>query len=287
MRALVFSIDDAYVMPFKVLWHSLMKTSSVPDRTPVFILHTETLSELSISDLKKFLEKYERAACFKDARAYIPDDLPLSHHVTKATYYRLYLASILPDDIDSAVYLDADAVVLRSVCHLFEVVLTKPLAAVDHMAPMEGFRLWGELSGQYFQAGVLVVDVSRWRADNYEAMFAEILTMQRDRILWHDQDVLNIAFENNWQRLPVWYNVCRYIRHALGDTKMRGETCFLHYDGSAKPWKVLQNTWSADAWYRTYEEAFARDFKKRQIHGSLKKRVLTRVISFLRRAERV
>jgi lipopolysaccharide biosynthesis glycosyltransferase len=284
MRALVFSIDDAYVMPFKVLWHSLMQTASVPEKTPVYILHTETLSEHSIYDLGSFLGKYKYSASFMDAQCSVPDELPLSHHVSKATYYRLYLGSILPTEVTSAVYLDSDAVVLRSIRQLFELLLTSPLAAVDHMAPAEAFRLWGDLSGQYFQAGVLVIDLAKWREENYEARFAQILANKRDRILWWDQDVLNITFENDWQRLPVWYNVCRQLRYVLGTIATPDRTRFLHLDGGAKPWIVSQKHWTGDAWYRAYEATFSSRFERNKIETPLKNKIFSKIMGPFRRA---
>lgn len=104
MRGLVFSIDDAYVMPFKVLWHTLIKTDSIPSKTPIFILHADTLSTESIDDLKLFSERYGRSVSFLNAERFVPNDLPLSHHISKATYYRLYISSILPSNLFSARY---------------------------------------------------------------------------------------------------------------------------------------------------------------------------------------
>lgn len=275
MRALVFSIDDAYVMPFKVLWHSLMNTKSIPDEVPVFILHAETLSKGSIQNVTNFLKRYGRTATFKDARSFVSDDVPLSHHVSKATYYRLFVASILPEEITSVVYLDSDALVMRSIRKLFELPLTSPIAASDHMAPGEAFRLWGGLVGNYFQAGVLLADLSYWRVKQLEKSFKRILTDERDRILWWDQDVLNIAFENNWQRLPIWYNLSRQARSEMPESAARENGCFLHLDGSGKPWKFHSKDWVADAWYALYLETFGTEFDKKSIQRPLWKRCLS------------
>ena len=86
MRGLVFSIDDAYVMPFKVLWHSLMKTESVPADTPVFILHEDTLTPPSIEDLTAFISRKGFDVVFINASSRVPDDLPIAEndHVSGA-----------------------------------------------------------------------------------------------------------------------------------------------------------------------------------------------------------
>lgn len=272
MRALVFSIDDAYVMPFKVLWHSLMKTESVPSELPIFILHAETLSTDSIQNVTDFLKRDGRTAKFKDARPLVPDDIPISHHISKATYYRLFVASILPEEITSVVYLDSDAVVMRSMRELFELPLTGSIAAADHMSPGNAFRLWGGLVGNYFQAGVMLADLNQWRENQLEEIFKRILAKESDRILWWDQDVLNIAFENEWQRLPIWYNLSRQARLVIPEAAARENGCFLHLDGSGKPWKVHSKDWVADAWYALYLETFGTEFDKKSIQRPFWKR---------------
>jgi lipopolysaccharide biosynthesis glycosyltransferase len=283
MRALVFSIDDAYVMPFKVLWHSLMKTESVPAQTPIFILHEDSLSKNSIQDLTIFLLKYKRIGVFLNAQNFVPDSVPLSDHISKATYYRLYIASILPDDITSVVYLDSDAVIVRSVRELFDLTLTCPIAAADHFSPENAFRLWGEKSGTYFQAGVLVIDLNVWRTQRYEHVFSLILSDESDRILWWDQDVLNIAFKDQWQRLPVWFNVCNQIRKELDEQLICSQVRFMHLDGSGKPWKFLGKTPQALQWYEAYAQCFGQSFNQSALRRPLWRRlgsVLRRLLKY-------
>jgi lipopolysaccharide biosynthesis glycosyltransferase len=285
MRALVFSLDDAYVMPFKVLWHSLMKTESVPYEVPVFILHAETLSPDSIRNVAEFLKKYGYTANFNDARSYVPDDVPLSHHITKASYYRLFVASILPEEVTSAVYLDSDAVVLQSLREIFEVPLTSPIAAADHMAPYHAYRLWGSLVGSYFQAGVILVDLIYWRLNQLDKTFKLILSNERSRLVGWDQDVLNIVFENDWQRLPIWFNLSQLVRSEIPQEDVKKNGRFLHLDGGGKPWKYYSKDWEADFWYTIYFEAFGEKFQKASIQRPIWKRslsVLNRIIECAR-----
>ena len=286
MRALVFSIDDAYVMPFQVLWYSLMKTESVPNDVPIFMLHAETLSQDSIKNVTNFLGRFGRTAIFKDARSFVPDDVPISGHISKATYYRLFLASILPNEISSVVYLDSDAVVIRPIRQLFDMQLTKPIAAADHMTPQIAFRMWGDLCGNYFQAGVLLADLSRWRENHTEEMFRKILIEERDRIVWWDQDVLNIAFENDWQRLPIWFNLSRFARFQIPEAAAFENGCFLHLEGGEKPWKIYSKDWADQIWYELYFETYGEKFNKKKIQRpiwrtllSVPKRIIKRVLS--------
>ena len=265
MRALVFSIDDNYVMPFKVLWHSLMDTESVSAYTPIYILHEDSLSRKSIEDLTAFCGKYERSFIFLEAQDFVPDDVPLNAHFTRATYYRLYLASILPNSVTSVVYLDSDAVAVRSVRELFDFDLTSPLAAVDHFNPRMALRLWGDTSAGYFQSGVLILDLTAWRTAGYEQVFTSIIHGEWDRIRWVDQDVLNIAFKEQWQQIPAWFNVHNGVRKEVGQQAINSNGRFIHLCGSAKPWKYNARKYDpktphAMQWYKAYEQCFGQPF---------------------------
>jgi lipopolysaccharide biosynthesis glycosyltransferase len=284
MRGLVFSIDDAYVMPFKVLWNSLIKTDSIPSKTPIFMLHEATLSAKSIDDLKLFSEKYGRSISFLNTQRFVPNDLPISHHISKASYYRLYISSILPSNISSVVYLDADAVAVRSIRDLFEFKMNLPLAATDHMSPQDAFRLFGERSGNYFQGGVLLIDLDIWRSEKVEQRFTKILREEKNRILWWDQDILNIAFEGRWQRLPLWFNVCNHVRKAIDMKVIESNARFVHLDGSGKPWKFYSSEIHAKQWYLAYENCFGKPFDRKLIIKPLCERIfiaIKRIIKFI------
>ena len=282
MRALVFSIDDNYVMPFKVLWRSLIDTKSIPLNTKVYILHEDALSGRSIECLTQFFEGGPAQVEFRDASSSVPNHLPISHHFSKATYYRLYISSILSVEFSSALYLDSDAVVARSMAPLFEVDLSAPIAACDHFSPGDGFRIWGEVGGSYFQAGVLLIDLDYWRKHHCEKMFEQILQEQRDRIQWWDQDVLNIAFKDQWQRLPIRYNLCSRARRCLGDEFIQEKGCYIHYDGGAKPWLRPSDSLASQVWHQAYAAVFGTAMERSQLKWPLAKRIRKRFSSLMK-----
>jgi lipopolysaccharide biosynthesis glycosyltransferase len=262
--ACVFCIDDAYVMPFQVFYHSLEATSSIPALTPLFILHTAALSSGSISTLQAFLERYGRSASFVDASDLIPEILPVKpgDHVSPATFYRLFIAEILPADIDQAVYLDADMLALRSIAQLFEQPVQGFVAAVDHCSPENEIRLWGELGGTYFQAGVLVIPLQIWREQAILPRFLDVMANDKESIQWWDQDVLNIALRDRWQRLPIWYNVCEAVHQVLSLSMIEANASLIHYSGSSKPWNAYNPSSFTSHWDQGYEAVFKQPFNR-------------------------
>ena len=265
--ACVFCIDDAYVMPFQVFFHSQEATGSIPASTSLFILHAAALSSESIEMLQAFLGRYGRVASFVDATALIPEDLPIHQgdHVSPATFYRLFIAEILPPNIDQAVYLDADMLALRSIAPLFNEPVQDLVAAVDHCSPADGVRLWGERGGTYFQAGVLVIPLQTWREQNILQRFLDVMANEQDRIQWWDQDVLNIALRDSWQRLPIWCNVCEAVHRALPLPLIEAQAALIHYSGSSKPWNAYNPSPFTAKWDLGHEAAFRQPFSRKAL----------------------
>lgn len=288
--ACVFCIDDAYVMPFQVFFHSLEATASIPRTTSLFILHTAALSSTSISTLQAFVGRYGRTASFVDATALIPEDLPIrpGDHVSPATFYRLFIAQILPAEIDQAVYLDADMLALRSIAPLFDEPVQELVAAADHCTPDNEIRLWGERGGTYFQAGVLVIPLHIWREQGILDRFLHVMANEQERIQWWDQDVLNIALRNRWQRLPIWYNVCEAVHRALPLPLIEAQGALIHYSGSSKPWNAYNPSPFTVHWDHGYEAVFKHPFNREallppppSLRSRLKTAVRTRIAGLI------
>ena len=282
--ACVFSIDDAYVMPFQVFFHSLEATDSIPENISIFILHTSALCPESIDTLQTFLFCYGRKASFVDATALIPPDLPIrpGDHVSPATFYRLFISEILPSDIQQAVYLDADMLALRSISPLFHEPVRELVAAADHCSPDIEIGLWGELGGTYFQAGLLVIPLNAWREQRILDRFLHVMANEQERIKWWDQDVLNIALRNCWQRLPIWYNVCEAVHLALPLSLIEPHACLIHYSGSCKPWNTYDPSPFTAHWDQAYEAAFKHPFNREALlppQPRLRTRLKTAVLS--------
>lgn len=271
IRALAFSIDENYEMPFRVLWFSLLATNSIPDSKRVFFLHNSAMNSNAIHRIQRLVIESGHRPEFIDAEKRLPAALPIkkSDHVSRATFYRLYLASLLPQDVQTVIHLDLDIVALRSARELFEINLEFPIAAVDHATPRESRRIFGDRLGTYFQAGVLLVDLAHWRFRNVESQFEEILDKNQESIMWWDQDVLNMAFANDWQRLPLWLNVSSAIRGIISPAELENSAVLVHYDGSRKPWIRYSPQKYSEFWYASYEKIYGYSLKE-----SLKRKML-------------
>lgn len=164
------------------------------------------------------------------------DPFPVFGHVTAGSYFRLMIAEALPEDVSEVLYLDTDIVVNRSLDRAISQA-AKELASSDsivaavpeHSEPVTHLHAAGVITGPYLQAGVMLINVARWRESFSLEVFIDIYRSYEKNIVWWDQDILNIAFQQRWIELPV----------ALNGTpgKRTPETAIYHYAGNQKPWR--------------------------------------------------
>ncbi|MGY2129851.1 glycosyltransferase [Blastococcus sp. SYSU DS0617] len=175
-------------------------------------------------------------------------------HTTVSTMDRLLLPDVL-GDIDRVVYIDIDVAVLGDVGELWDLELGgAPLAArpsvsewaasglvlVDRAAARLPFdravelRGWmhAQVDGDFpvFNAGVLVLDLARMRAD----AFTEKVAGMAGRYGLNDQDVLCCYAADRARALDPRWNVFPTRETVPADARL------VHYAGGAKPWQPLQ-----------------------------------------------
>ncbi|GFD88101.1 glycosyl transferase [Tenacibaculum sp. KUL152] len=164
------------------------------------------------------------------------------------TFVRYALAEILPD-LDRVIYLDADVLVTGDLSALWETLLYDHVAGVveDHslMSQRRPTTL-GLLSSYYFNAGVMLIDLVKWRERD---TFVRLLHIHNSKTQWeyNDQDVLNKVLDREVHYLDAKFNAQTYtLNHQLVDTPV-----VVHFTGQEKPWH-LSSTHPFTASYRTF-----------------------------------
>ncbi|MBR0226651.1 MAG: glycosyltransferase family 8 protein [Thermoguttaceae bacterium] len=146
-------------------------------------------------------------------------------------YHRLFAPTFLPESLDKILYLDVDIAVLASLRELWDASLDGVFAAAvtDRRIDEEHCRSIGiENKADYFNAGVLLMNLKKWREDDVVARLFEIIQEFEGRLFYADQDVLNIyasryglhLVSGDWNTNPLDY--------------VEGQTRLLHYMGSRR-----------------------------------------------------
>ncbi len=171
-------------------------------------------------------------------------------HISKTTFARLFLPSILPLNIERILYLDCDIIITDNLLSLWQYDLgNNEIGAVEDDASgiaTQYERLHLPLSHIYFNAGVLLIDLNRWRARGFQQLAVDYLNQNGRDLRYADQDVLNVLCCGRCCYLPFRYNVYesllreevpRIRKEALKEIPQALESpAIIHFTYIWKPW---------------------------------------------------
>ena len=204
--------------------------------------------------------------------AVYPFDLPdigarRKHYDMPAAVGRLYMGDLLPAAVDRAVYLDGDTVALEDITALFEVDLAGNAVAgvVNPVSPTRSVRVGdtvtrsdvGAAEPGFFNSGVLVVDLARWRAEDVAARADDLCRRFGPSFHGVDQEILNVLFAGRWTSLDAKWNtfvsgIDPALRPPGGAAGVLADPRgILHFVGPAKPWQPAFDEPSLLHLYRT------------------------------------
>ena len=204
-----------------------------------------------------------------------------THHLTDAALYRLLLGEILPGEISRVLYLDADVVVCDDLSPLIHSDLQgMAVGAVrDSVAPWAAGVFgpdWRDLGmdsrSEYFNSGVLLIDLQKWRADGVGRSCIETLRCVKAR--WGDQDALNLAAEGEWKELPRRWNVqtADLLRDsfswALAPEEIEAAVTspgIVHFTAHDKPWKPGSTHPARDLWFAALDHTTWSGWRPKQV----------------------
>lgn len=137
---------------------------------------------------------------------------PTHGHISLSAYSRLFLSSILSKEIFNVLYLDCDLVVVNNLNELMNVKIDEYHVAAIEEIISEEMRKNLELGGSlYFNSGVMLINLKKWREENMESKFLEFINEKPEKIKYWDQDVLNFCLKNKWLRLSQKYNLTHFF----------------------------------------------------------------------------
>ncbi len=148
-----------------------------------------------------------------DEVGYLPQASP---GISRATYARLFIPRVLPDDLSRALYLDCDLIVRRCVGEFFDLPMgdLAALGVADAGSPyvssLYGVPYWsrnGRRAGDVnFNAGVLLLNLQAWREDDIPTAAVKYLTDGRHQFL-ADQEAINAVLPGRIGQVDPRWNV--------------------------------------------------------------------------------
>ena len=170
-------------------------------------------------------------------------------------YARSYLADILEPCIRRVIYLDSDLIVVDDIVKLWGTKLgPHAIGAPEYChanlthyftdAFWNNASLAGTFHGRkpcYFNTGVMVMDMEKWRAENYRAVIEEWMGVQNSTRIYDLGSLPPFLLVFGGLVEPIDH---RWNQHGLGGDNLEGRcrplhpgpVSLLHWSGKGKPW---------------------------------------------------
>jgi len=161
--------------------------------------------------------------------------LTRSKLITHTTYASCRLEALLPPDVQRCIKVDCDLVVRRDLSELWNTdIQGHTVGAVlngDARDCAAHQQRLGLSEPRYFNAGVLLVDLVRWREREVGPRALEAAAEVGPELILHDQDALNLTLQEDWLSLPHHWNSWVIVPHLRAEDR-----AVFHYMGAPKPW---------------------------------------------------
>ncbi|MBP5399821.1 MAG: glycosyltransferase family 8 protein [Alphaproteobacteria bacterium] len=231
----VFNVDDNYAKFLSVTMISILQNT---DEHLHFHILTDGLSETSLNKLNelKKIKPFELDIIKIDDKriAQIPDYF--RDTINSVATYRLLASSLLPN-LDKVIYLDVDLVLLGDIKEYWQIDVNDYYlaAAVDPLNEKEGMLKNLPLPDKalYFNSGVMILNLKKWRQDDVEKKFFENTAKYAGVLLLPDQDLLNLTLLPQVKYLDKRYN----FMIESEDLEKEHEFLTIHWAGFFKPWE--------------------------------------------------
>lgn len=243
---IAMAANDGYAQHLGVCLVSLFENNQ--NRRFMLYLFSDNISRTNIDKIKEVCDRYGNHLNVITPKREEFAGLPIRSYYSLSTYYRLRLADYLDESVKRILYLDADMTVVADIGELLDTDLEDfPIAAVNDTPWQLRYavdHIGGTVEGNYFNAGMMLIDVDRYRSYQIFSRAVQILNDKKYKCDFLDQDVLNIIFRNNWKELPCKWNLLNgflkreYMTDARWEDILDGirHRAIVHYSAEEKPW---------------------------------------------------
>lgn len=173
-------------------------------------------------------------------------------------YARMYIADLLPECIQRVIYLDSDVVVVDDIVKLWGTSLSSHAIAAPEYCHANFTKyftdaFWADESlssvfrgrqACYFNTGVMVMDLAKWRQEKYTEALEQWMMVQKSKRIYDLGSLPPFLLVFAGKIAPVEH---RWNQHGLGGDNIEGKcrglhpgpVSLLHWSGKGKPWNRL------------------------------------------------
>ena len=188
---------------------SLLENNQHLDEIIIYVMG-EGLSEACCEKFRTLFSRYARKIVFLDTDNLITKMKEIgipNYRGSYAANMRLFVDSLIPEDVDRLLYLDSDTVVVGRVDSLIDLNMKNyPIAMVLDSLGFEHKKELG-ISGDYYNSGTILFQMKLWRERKYTDHITYHIKNIRSHYPMPDQDLLNILCQGEIMTLAPEFNL--------------------------------------------------------------------------------
>lgn len=208
---LITVCDEKFVPHLGTMIYSLWENKRC--KNPILIYIIENNLKASSKELLSIItNKFSFKIEYFKIDTSIYDWLVTIPRLTQAVYYRLSIPELFSEEISKVIYIDSDTIFTDDISTLWSIDISDYYIACakDILMEMIGEehkrKLSMELNEDYFNAGVMVMNLDKWRADNISQKTIDFVSTHADIIQACEQDWLNYVLQGKVKFISPKFN---------------------------------------------------------------------------------
>jgi lipopolysaccharide biosynthesis glycosyltransferase len=279
----VAGADERYSIGIAVTIRSALQHLDKSRRVRLYVLDGGIESDTR-QDLLRFWEDPRLQVEWISADMDSLRDLITDGYLNHTTYLRLLIPQILPSSTKKVLYLDSDLLIRKDLGMLWDeelgdhailagqetstpyvdskvVFVDQPLkySKLGTTSPVRNYRELGmNPTNKVFNAGILLINLEKWRSENIPMQARQCLAEHREHVLFCDQYALNVVLANSWRELDTRWN--------------QTASCYIYENAEESPFdvstydKLMTDPWichftsQRKPWHHDYEHPYKTEF---------------------------
>lgn len=213
----VFGTDENYAQHTGVAMLSLLHNMQ-SENPIVFLILFDRVTPESQQRLRSITDDHGAELTFIEAHTSKVKVTYRKKHISNIGFARMLMSDFIPEHIDKLLYIDTDTIVRHDVAELWDTdIRDYAIAAAeepaDTISDKRRRKIGLPLGEPYFNSGVLLMNMRKWRADAIEPKLIEHIN--KPDTLNDDQATLNVVLCGQWLHVhPKWnLNKSVYTRY--------------------------------------------------------------------------
>ncbi|MDQ0856697.1 glycosyltransferase family 8 protein [Bacillus sp. V2I10] len=234
----VTAVNDGFAKHLAVMLYSLLKNKVSANPIIIYVIDSQ-ISKKNKSILTNTVKQFNAEIKYLSIDPTLYDGFLLTHHITQETYHRISIPDLLEKEIEKVIYLDSDMIIKEDITKLWDTNINQYFLAgvIDAWQGVKKLR-HSDLSipddCDYFNAGVLVLNLKKWREHNITNQIIDFMKKNQRIIRYPSQDPMNAILHDKWLQLDVKWN---YQSKQVYFFEPLLDPAIIHYTGEdSKPW---------------------------------------------------